>query len=1738
MVTSIRRHDPGDTNTDSQTLVYRVTFSEDVRGVDRADFVLSPNSTGGPSDGTSPVTRVRGFGTVYYVTVSASQDGTYNLDLVSSGHDINDIVNYVPLTNTVPTEDDQTYTVGTAVTDSTAPTLASIARSDPSGGLTSESTLVFEVTFSEAVQNVDASDFELSGSGAGSITVSEVSGDTYNATVAVNTDGTFNLDIAGGHDIEDLAGTGLSSVAPTGVDQSYTVDRTAPAVTSIVRSNPVEESTTGTTLVFAVTFSESVTGVDQADFVLSTDGTGSGSVTGLTGSGSAYSVTVTATADGTFNLDLASSGHGIADTASNPLTDTAPTGTDHTYTVSTAVTDNTAPTLASIERSNPSSATTNSQTLIYKVTFSEDVTGVDQADFELSDSSTGTGSITVSRISDSTYNATVAVDMDGTFNLDMVSGHGVEDAAGNPLSGTTPTEGTDESYTVNLTAPAVASIERSDPTAEFTIKITLVFAVTFSEDVTGVDQADFVLSTDGTGTGSVTGLTGSGSAYNVTVTATADGTFNLDIAGGHDIEDLAGTGLSSVAPTGADQSYTVDRTAPAVASIERSDPSGELTSESTLVFEVTFSEAVQDVDATDFELSGSGAGSITVSEVSGDTYNATVAVNTDGTFNLDIAGGHDIEDLAGTGLSSVAPTGADQSYTVDRTAPAVASIERSDPSGELTSESTLVFEVTFSEAVQDVDATDFELSGSGAGSITVSEVSGDTYNATVAVNTDGTFNLDIAGGHDIEDLAGTGLSSVAPTGADQSYTVDRTAPAVASIERYSPTAENTDSQTLVYKVTFSEDVTGVDTADFVLSPGSTEESTSTNTYVTSGQVTQTRSPALAIHDLQTVSDTITISDSGTATSVSVTIDIEHTFIGELLVELIAPDGTARTLHDRIGGSADDIVATYTPSFGNISVAGNWILQINDNDNDDPGILNSWTLTVDYNTTTTVSPVDIIGSGSVYYVIVPASQNGTYNLDLVSSGHGIADTASNPLTNTIPTTGTDHTYTVSTAVIDITAPALASIEGHSPTAENTDSQTLVYKVTFSEDVTGVDTADFVLSPGSTGESTSTNTNTYVTSEQFMQTRSPALAIPDLQTVSDIITVSDSGTATSVSVTIDIEHTFIGDLLVELIAPDGTARTLHDRIGGSTDDIVATYTPSFGNIPIAGNWTLQIDDDFNDDPGILNSWTLTVNYNTTTTTTTISPVTGITGSGSVYYAIVSASQNGTYNLVLVSSGHGIADTASNPLTSAAPITGTDHTYTVSTAVIDITAPTLASIERSNPSSATTDSQTLVYKVTFSEDVTGVDTADFVLSPGSTGGAGSGTSPVAGITGSGSVYNVTVSASQDGTYNLDLVSSGHGIADTASNPLTNTVSTTGTDHTYTVSIAPTLASIERSNPSSATTDIQTLVYKVTFSEDVTGVDTADFVLSPGSTEGASSGTSPVAGITGSGSVYDVTARASQDGTYNLVLVSSGHGIADTASNPLTNTVPTTGTDHTYTVSIVPTLASIERHRPTAENTDELLLVYKVTFSEKVRGVDKTDFVLSPGSTGGPSDGTNPVVAIAGSGSVYRVKVIALQDGTYNLDLVSSGHGIADTASNPLTNTVPTTGTDHTYTIGTPVIDSTAPALASIERYHHTDKSTDKWVLFYAVTFSEDVMGVDIADFVLSPSSTGRAGDGTSTVVLVGGSGRVYDLLVRVSQNGTYNLDLVSSGHGIADTASNPLTNTVPTTGTDHTYTVERVD
>ena len=76
-IKSIVRKSPLTQNTDSQTLVFAVYFDKAVNGVDKDDFILSPSSTGGTGNGTSPVTGVSGSGSVRYVTVSAPTDGMY-----------------------------------------------------------------------------------------------------------------------------------------------------------------------------------------------------------------------------------------------------------------------------------------------------------------------------------------------------------------------------------------------------------------------------------------------------------------------------------------------------------------------------------------------------------------------------------------------------------------------------------------------------------------------------------------------------------------------------------------------------------------------------------------------------------------------------------------------------------------------------------------------------------------------------------------------------------------------------------------------------------------------------------------------------------------------------------------------------------------------------------------------------------------------------------------------------------------------------------------------------------------------------------------------------------------------------------------------------------------------------------------------------------------------------------------------------------------------------------------------------------------------------------------------------------------------------------------------------------------------------------------------------------------------------------------------------------------------------
>ncbi|MBX3712527.1 MAG: proprotein convertase P-domain-containing protein [Lysobacter sp.] len=102
-----------------------------------------------------------------------------------------------------------------------------------------------------------------------------------------------------------------------------------------------------------------------------------------------------------------------------------------------------------------------------------------------------------------------------------------------------------------------------------------------------------------------------------------------------------------------------------------------------------------------------------------------------------------------------------------------------------------------------------------------------------------------------------------------------------------------------------------------------------------------------------------------------------------------------------------------------------------------------------------------------------------------------------------------------------------------------------------------------------------------------------AINDNSTVESPISVSGrSGNASSTTpVAVNIVHTYIGDLKVDLVAPDGSVYVLHNRSGGSADNIVQTYTVNLSSEPLNGTWKLRVNDNANADTGYIDSWSIT-------------------------------------------------------------------------------------------------------------------------------------------------------------------------------------------------------------------------------------------------------------------------------------------------------------------------------------------------------------------------------------------------------------------------------------------------------------------------------------------------------------------------------------------------------------------
>ena len=396
------------------------------------------------------------------------------------------------------------------ITVNAGPTVVGIDRA--SGDRTTAGSVDYTVTFSGAVTGVGAGDFTLAAAGPTGATITNVSGSgsTYTVTVATGSgDGTLRLDLVDDDSVLDattsapLGGVGTVSGGGFTGGQSYTIDRTAPTVSSV--SVPTGKTyRLGDVLTFVVTVSEPVSGLGGSTLTLTIDQAGGGSATrqaallSSTGTTATYQYTVAA-------ADLDGDGIAVSGLSVGTVTDGAGNALDTTlHGVGAAAlvkADGVAPAVAAVTL--PSDRTYRAgETLDVTVTF-------DDAGLVLTNAAASTLDFTIGGAARSaaflgrsggalTYRYTVAAGDDTAAGL-VIGGltlgtATVQDAAGNAanpsLAGKVgPTTG----IRIDTTAPSVdtAASTPADGATSQTTGVQPVLA--FSEPVQAGAGGSFIL---------------------------------------------------------------------------------------------------------------------------------------------------------------------------------------------------------------------------------------------------------------------------------------------------------------------------------------------------------------------------------------------------------------------------------------------------------------------------------------------------------------------------------------------------------------------------------------------------------------------------------------------------------------------------------------------------------------------------------------------------------------------------------------------------------------------------------------------------------------------------------------------------------------------------------------------------------------------------------------------------------------------------------------------------------------------------------------------------------------------------------------------------------------------------------------------------------------------------------------------------------------------------------------------
>ena len=190
-------------------------------------------------------------------------------------------------------------------------------------------------------------------------------------------------------------------------------------------------------------------------------------------------------------------------------------------------------------------------------------------------------------------------------------------------------------FAQDVTPPTITQVIPTPGTRNFLTNIT----VTFSEPVTGVDTEDFLI--QGLAMGYAVDALPDGRTYTFRFPQPPYGTIQIGWVIANAIADSAGNPFNATAPGSSWQYELVDNTPPAIVT---RFPAPGATIRSLQQIEVTFSEEVDGIDASDLLVNGQPATSLT--KLPGGPYIFGFAAAAPGTVNVSWAAGHGITDIS------------------------------------------------------------------------------------------------------------------------------------------------------------------------------------------------------------------------------------------------------------------------------------------------------------------------------------------------------------------------------------------------------------------------------------------------------------------------------------------------------------------------------------------------------------------------------------------------------------------------------------------------------------------------------------------------------------------------------------------------------------------------------------------------------------------------------------------------------------------------------------------------------------------------------------------------------------------------------------------------------------------------------------------------------------------------------------------------------------------------------------